>query len=173
MTEKRDDNGGEKSKQPPRRRGGLVSFGADVRRLVSPILGKKGFIQADILAHWEEIIGAELATGVRPAAVSFSKSTPDQAVLTVSAYSGAFAVAFSARKAQILERINTYFGYPALADIKIKQGGFTPKLPKSRALPPLSAEKRAEIDALTAGIADDALRETLNGLGALIESSKK
>ena len=38
-----------------RRHNGLVSFGADVRRLVAPVLGKNGFLHADILTHWDDI----------------------------------------------------------------------------------------------------------------------
>ena len=169
MTQKSGDN---PEQTPPRRRAGLVSFGADVRRLIAPVLGKKGFIQADILARWTDILGAELATGVQPASLSFSKST-DGALLRVNAYSGAYAMEFNARKQQIIEKLNTYFGYRAISDIRVTQGGFTPKLPKSAAVPSLPPEKQRQIAAETAGIENEALRAAATELGALIESAKK
>ncbi len=169
MTQKSGDN---PEQTPPRRRAGLVSFGADVRRLIAPVLGKKGFIQADILARWTDILGAELATGVQPAALSFSKSA-DGALLRVNAYSGAYAMEFNARKQQIIEKLNTYFGYRAIADIRVTQGGFTPKLPKSPATAPLPLEKQKQIAAETAGIENEALRAAATELGFLIESAKK
>ncbi len=169
MTQKSGDN---PEQTPPRRRAGLVSFGADVRRLIAPVLGKKGFIQADILARWTDILGAELATGVQPASLSFSKSA-DGALLRVNAYSGAYAMEFNARKQQIIEKLNTYFGYRAISDIRVTQGGFTPKLPKSAAVPSLPPEKQRQIAAETAGIENEALRAAATELGALIESAKK
>lgn len=169
MTQKSGDN---PEQTPPRRRAGLVSFGADVRRLIAPVLGKKGFIQADILARWTDILGAELATGVQPAALSFSKSA-DGALLRVNAYSGAYAMEFNARKQQIIEKLNTYFGYRAIADIRVTQGGFTPKLPKSPATAPLPLEKQKQIADETADIENEALRAAATELGVLIESAKK
>ncbi len=169
MTQKSGDN---PEQTPPRRRAGLVSFGADVRRLIAPVLGKKGFIQADILARWTDILGAELATGVQPASLSFSKSA-DGALLRVNAYSGAYAMEFNARKQQIIEKLNTYFGYRAISDIRVTQGGFTPKLPKSAAVPSLPPEKQRQIAAETAGIENESLRAAATELGALIESAKK
>lgn len=169
MTQKSGNN---PEQTPPRRRAGLVSFGADVRRLIAPVLGKKGFIQADILARWTDILGAELATGVQPASLSFSKSA-DGALLRVNTYSGAYAMEFNARKQQIIEKLNTYFGYRAISDIRVTQGGFTPKLPKSAAVPSLPPEKQRQIAAETAGIENEALRAAATELGALIESAKK
>ncbi len=169
MTQKSGDN---PEQTPPRRRAGLVSFGADVRRLIAPVLGKKGFIQADILARWTDILGAELATGVQPAALSFSKSA-DGALLRVNAYSGAYAMEFNARKQQIIEKLNTYFGYRAISDIRVTQGGFTPKLPKSPATAPLPLEKQKQIADETADIENEALRAAATELGVLIESAKK
>ena len=169
MTQKSGDN---PEQTPPRRRAGLVSFGADVRRLIAPVLGKKGFIQADILARWADILGAELATGLQPASLSFSKSA-DGALLRVNAYSGAYAMEFNARKQQIIEKLNTYFGYRAISDIRVTQGGFTPKLPKSPATAPLPLEKQKQIAAETAGIENEALRAAATELGFLIESAKK
>lgn len=169
MTQKSGDN---PEQTPPRRRAGLVSFGADVRRLIAPVLGKKGFIQADILARWTDILGAELATGVQPASLSFSK-TADGALLRVNAYSGAYAMEFNARKQQIIEKLNTYFGYRAISDIRVMQGGFTPKLPKSAPAAFLPPEKQRQIAAETADIENEALRAAATELGILIESSKK
>lgn len=160
------------AQETPRRGSGLVSFGADVRKLVSPLLGKKGLIQADVLARWQDILGAELASGVKPFSVSFSKQK-NGAVLTVTAFSGAYAVEFTARKPQIMERLNSYFGYAAISDIRIKQGGtFTPSSP-SKKEPDFSLEKTEEMQRLAADIENESLRESVIRLGLLLTASKK
>jgi len=156
----------------PRRSSGLISFGADVRKLIGPLLGKKGLIQADVLAHWQDILGAELACGVTPFSVAFSKQK-DGAVLTVKAFSGAYAVEFSARKEQIKERLNSYFGYAAISDIRVIQGGiFIPPAPTKKE-PKISSQKIKEIHQLASDIEDEALRESVVRLGLLLTDSKK
>ena len=158
---------------PPRGCTGLVSFGLDARRLLNPLLGKKGFIQADILSHWEDILGRALSAGVTPASVSFSKTSPDRAVLHVKAFSGAYAVEFNARKEQILEKINSYFGYPAVADIRLTQGGAAPRFSSPAPFRPPEPREQAEINALTSDIEDEALRNAAAELGLLLHTSKK
>ena len=155
-----------------RRSSGLYSFGADVRKLIAPLLGKKGLMQADILAEWKNIVGEDLASGASPFSLSFSKQR-EGAVLTVKTFSGAFAVELTARKEQIIERINSYFGYAAVGDIKVVQGGtFTPPV-KKEPPPQIPEERMDEIRALTAGIEDDSLREALTSLGMAISVPKK
>ena len=170
MTEKKRTD--EKEREPARRSSGLVSFGEDVRKLVAPLLGKKGMIQVDVLKHWQDILGSELASGVTPFSVSFSKQK-EGAVLTVKAFSGAFAVEFTARKEQIIERLNSYFGYEAISDIRIKQGGtFNPPAPV-KPEETFSAEKTAELQKIAAGIENESLRESVIRLGLLVTETKK
>ncbi len=159
--------------EPPRRSTGLVSFGADIRPLLGPILGKKGFIQADILSRWEDILGPILSQGVVPTSVSFSKSFPDQALLHVKAFSGAYAVEFNARKEQILEKINSYFGYTAIIDIRLTQGGFPPPVTQTLPVRFPKPEEQSEINTLTSDITDEALRKAAVELGLLLKTSKK
>lgn len=156
-----------------RRRNGLVSFGADIRPLLGPILGKKGFIQADILSHWEDILGPILSKGVTPASVSFSKSSSDRAILHVKAFSGAYAVEFNARKEQILEKINSYFGYTAIIDIRLTQGGLPPPVAPIFFERPPDPKEQKEIETLTSEITDETLRKAAEELGLLLHTSKK
>lgn len=158
--------------ETPRRSSGLVSFGVDVRKLLEPLLGRKGLLQADVISHWQDILGTELASGVTPFSISFSKAK-EGAVLTVKAFSGAYAVEFTARKEQIRERLNSYFGYPAIGDIRIQQGGtFTPPAP-IKEKPVFSPQKTEEIQRIAAEIENEPLRESVIRLGLLLTDSKK
>lgn len=155
-----------------RRSSGLFSFGADIRKLVEPLLGKKGLVHADILSHWTDILGPELACGITPFSVSFSKKT-EGALLNVKAFSGAYAVEFTARKEQIKERLNSYFGYTAIYDIRVTQGGtFTPPEPTKKT-PEISAQKKEEIHQIASEIETSQLREAVIQLGLLLGDSKK
>lgn len=160
----------ETDKSSLRRGTGLVSFGKDARGLLKPILGRKGFIEADILSHWEDILGSDLSVGVTACSVSVTK---DRTILHVSAFSGAYALAFDARKEQILERVNSYFGYQAVSDIRLIQGGrASPLLPSKKAVV-VSVQEKAEILPLTSSIQDESLREAATELGVLVNRTKK
>ena len=152
---------------------GLMSFGSDVRRLLKPLLGKKGFIEADILSHWEDILGSSLSCGVIPTRVSFSKTAGKGATLHVTAYSGAFALEFTARKDQILEKINSYFGYSAITEIRLSQGsGFTPLAEKDlRSV--LDCRIESAVKEQTSCIENTGLREAATELGILLSETKK
>lgn len=164
MTQKTETS---EKQEPPRRRGGLISFGSDVRKQLAPLLGKKGFIQADILAHWEDILGKALSQGVFPVSVAFNKG--GQAVLNVKAVSGAYAVEFTARTPEILQRINSYFGYPAVTDIRMTQGAVPAKKPaKKQPAPRISEQKQAEAEQIASEIEDENLRRAAAELGTLI-----
>ena len=156
----------------PRRCSGLVSFGEDVRCLLRPVLGKHGFIQADILCHWEDILGSALACGVRPVSVTFSKTKKDEATLKVMAFSGAYALEFNACKEQIKERINSYFGYSAITDIRLTQGGSAAVIFSTPLFNSPSKQHREEIESLTSGIENESLRAAATELGLLLGTKK-
>ncbi len=155
---------------PPRRKGGLLSFGVDVRRLVAPLLGRNGFVHADILAHWEDILGSVLARGVYPHRLVFPKGQRENATLHVKAVSGAYAMEFSARYPEILEKINAYFGYRAVFDIRVTQGAL-PAVRRRRKPPekPVPETVRIRVRRTVSVIEDDRLRGAAEELGCLLE----
>ena len=74
---------------------------------------------------------------------------------------------------QILEKINSYFGYPAVADIRLTQGGAAPRFSSPAPFRPPEPREQAEINALTSDIEDEALRNAAAELGLLLHTSKK
>lgn len=155
---------------PPRRKGGLLAFGVDVRRLVGPLLGRNGFVHADILAHWDDILGSVLARGVYPHRLVFPKGRRENATLHVRAVSGAYAMEFSARYPEILEKINAYFGYRAVFDIRVTQGALpAARLRRKPAEKPIPETVRSRVRQTVAAIEDDQLRDAAEELGCLLE----
>ncbi len=81
-------------------------------------LGPKGLNFAGLLSHWPQIMGPELAQKCLPVNLSFPKSKSRAAKLTLATTS-AWALELSHQLPQLLERINAYFGYAAVAQIKL------------------------------------------------------
>ncbi len=153
-----------------RRRNGLISFGADIRRLIAPVLGKNGFMHADILAHWDDILGGLSSKGVYPVRLVFPKGQRENAVLHVKAISGAYAMEFTANRTAILDRLNGFFGYRAVADVRVTQGALpVAKFSRVPKRPPVSEKKRDEVRRAVAGIQNDGLRAAAEELGCLLD----
>lgn len=148
----------------PARRGygGLSTLAGEIRRLTRPVLGKRGFTGVDILSGWSDILGADLARGVVPEKLTFDRDARVNGTLHVKTSGGAFALLFEHQKAKVIERINTYFGYPAVAKIQITQGSLpTPKRIAPTPTHKVSAADERAVRARLASVSDDALREKL------------
>lgn len=150
------------------RRGGMRAIGATLPRIAKPVLGKQGLGEAQLLNDWAAIIGEELAQHCWPVKLSFPRGERRDGTLRLRAAS-ALALEIQHREPVLLERINGYFGYHAVARIAIIQG--PPSLP-GRSPPksprPLEAAERLALDRHLDGIADVDLRAALARLGSAI-----
>ena len=131
---------------------GLERLTMEVKRLTQPILGQRGFAGTDILESWNDIVGENLAQGIRPEKLTFEKDNRTNGTLHVKSAGGAFAILFEHQKQKVIERINTFFGYPAVARIKITQGKLS--LKKQPIMQPKKYISEKEKDILKAKVAD-------------------
>jgi hypothetical protein len=156
---------------------GMLAVGSFVAGLAGKAFAKYGFATAGLITDWAAIAGQELALYTRPERLKWPPAGVDgedaprrqgaTLLLRVDAARG-LDVQFRAR--QIIERINGYFGYAAIAELRILQGPIaTPTATKVRA--PLRAADAggspppAGEDAMLMGISDAALRAALVRLG--------
>lgn len=124
-----------------------------------------GFVQSSIVTRWPEIVGEKLAAASAPESIKFPVGKKQDGTLTLVARS-AHAVMIQHVTPEIMERVNLFFGYPAVAKVAIRQGDVVAR-PKPRAVPeprPVPAELgnslktiedpelKAVLEALAAGI---------------------
>lgn len=162
--------------QSPRSRTyeGLDSLTREVQKLARPLLGQHGFTQVELITHWSEIMGSELAIGVKPVKLTFPAKDRMNGTLHVRTAGGAFAMLLEHQKGRIMERVNTYFGYPAVSNLKIEQGGVhLPHEQEVEAEWPLSEEELAPLLEKVNTISDDALRQKTLEIGIKMLQNKK
>ena len=158
-----------------RRRGGGFRRAADqTRPVLDQVAGRHGFAQADVLLRWAEMVGEALAPTCRPVRVSY-RGARDQnqglgATLVVQT-NGARAPEVEHLAPRIIERVNQFYGYRAVARIRITQSGAAPGVAEAQAThaAPAFDPTGAETDraaALTEGVEDAGLRAALTRLGA-------
>jgi len=84
---------------------------------------------------------------------------------------GTAALELQHSEPQLIERINSYFGHPAVARLRLIQAPVRRVAPRPAAVvAPLGADERAQIDLIVQPIEDDGLRTALAGLGATLKS---
>ena len=163
--------------QSPRSRTyeGLDSLVQEAQKLARPLLGQHGFTQVELITHWSEIMGPELAQGVKPTKLTFPAQDRMNGTLHVRTAGGAFAMLLEHQKGRVIERVNTYFGYPAVSTLKIEQGGIHLAHSQQELEPewPLSEEELEPLLKKVDAITDDSLRQKVLEIGIKLIQHRK
>ena len=169
----------------PRRRAnslfGVKAVGSFLPGLTRKAFEKYGFSTASLITDWVAIAGTELAAFTVPERLKWPRraersedgaSAPEKGrpgATLVLRVDGARGLDVQYKSRQIIERINAYFGYAAIAELRILQAplasGPQPARPDARpAAPPLTHE--------VAHVADPGLRSALARLGAGVRAGR-
>jgi len=155
---------------------GLSSISNSILPFAKQILGKKGFVEIDILTNWETIIGKELSAYTLPQRIDFKKDQRNNGILHLEVPAGAFAVEVKHKENLILERINAYFGYNAVSSLKIIQNNSLSiadtKTPAKQNKSLVSPEEENYIKSLGEDIENPRLKEILTKLGLNIKATQ-
>jgi hypothetical protein len=143
-------------------------------KLTRGSLGRRGFAEASLITNWAEIVGANQALGSVPLKIAFQREERTGGILHVRVSTGGLATEFQYRKELIVSRINSHFGYGAVADLRITQGHVPPRAPKAKPLPPpvLPADQESSLQSLLSTVEDEELREVLARLGRRLAASR-
>jgi hypothetical protein len=124
---------------------------------------KFGFVQSAIISRWSEIVGERYAGVSSPESIRFPHGQRANGVLTL-VVQGAHAPMMQHIAPEIVERVNRFFGYPAVARLTIRQGEVV-RSPRPAPLPE-RAPVPADMGESLRAIADPELRAVLEGLAA-------
>lgn len=158
--------------QPTRnnQRQGWRALAESVAPLTASLAGKSGFAAARLRAEWPAIAGSHLAGRSRPERIIVPRGGrhvgSGGGILVVRVASGAFALELQHQEPLICERINGFFGWPAVGRLRFVHGPVTP--PPAPASPPPARADLAAIDAAVTDIDDPALEAVLRGLASQV-----
>jgi hypothetical protein len=154
--------------------------GSLVPRLTAKAFAKYGFSITGLVTDWPTIAGAGLAQYTAPERLKWPRRADDAAdgdatprttrragATLVLRVEGAKALDVQYNARQIIERINTFFGYAAVAELRIVQA------PITQTAPPWHQSRPARVAAAplvneVAAVTDAGLRSALARLGAEI-----
>lgn len=129
-----------------------------------------GFVQSSVVSRWPEIVGPRYADVSTPESIRFPVGRRADGVLTLQV-DGAHAPMMQHVMPVIIERVNRFFGYPAVARVTIRQGAASAP-PEPKRAPPSLRPVPIELGDSLRAVVDPELRACLASLaGALAATS--
>jgi len=128
-----------------------------------------GFVQSSLVSRWAEIVGERFAGASQPESLRFPHGQKADGVLTL-VVRGAHAPMMQHISPEIIERVNRFFGYAAVARVVIRQGEVAKPAPR-RAVPSFTVVP-AEMGEGLKTIADPELRAVLESLAAGVAGTR-
>lgn len=149
-----------------------------INEVAQNTIGKDWQLYSGLLAHWPEIVGQDYAKCTTPVKISFPKGKAagekfaenqrGNGTLTISLPQG-LCMEFSFKSETLRQKINAYFGYPAIGKINL-EGTYT-KISHKKAPPiPLSADQKKTLDQAGNMFENNELGDALKAFGAALLS---
>ena len=131
---------------------------------------RQGFAARELITSWPDIVGEEIALCAEPLKIQWRRpleGEPQEPGTLVLRVEGPAALEIQHLSGVILERVNRFFGWQAVARIAIRQAPVGRKAKPAR--PRLDREKAEKIAQTLDTIENEELRAALGRLGASIK----
>jgi hypothetical protein len=131
-----------------------------------------GFVQSSVVTRWPEIVGPRHARVCSPEAIRFPPGEKAEGILDLVVVP-AHAPLIQQVIPEIIERVNRFFGYKAVARVKLRQGVVQPPADNRPAKPPPSLKPiPLELGDSLRDIGDPELRTVLESLARSLGNSE-
>lgn len=143
-----------------------------LRKTLKDAFAKQGFASVELVTRWAEIVGAEIAAHSQPEKIQWPRAPQgsdrsEPGILLLRA-EGPSAIEIQHLADVIVERVNRFFGWRAVASLRLRQAPLS--RPATHHPPPApDPASLARIAASLPEIKDEKLREALARLGAAME----
>ena len=97
---------------------GLRSFGNTMPRGVKGILKKSGYNYSEIISKWNMLVGKDISSCSYPKSIKMTKGEKNGLLILAVKRGDEITVEYS--KKEIINKINSYFGYQLINEIRIK-----------------------------------------------------
>ncbi|MBL8908881.1 MAG: DUF721 domain-containing protein [Rhizobiales bacterium] len=147
----------------------MQSLHKPFRDLTQAAFARYGFAYGELLSQWAAIVGEDIAGVCRPDKISWPRQPGDASrrqggTLILRADPGR-ALELHYDTPRLIERINAFYGYAAIAAIKLREAPRPVRTARTKPAPTLGTARRAALDAELAQIGDESLRNALCRLG--------
>lgn len=162
------------TKRFERQRGGPARAIADLMPEIGRTAFRRfGFVQSSVVTRWPDIVGPHHARVCAPESIRFPPGERSEGILQL-VVTPAHAPLIQHVIPEIIERVNRFFGYSAVAKVKLRQGMVTPPAAAARPAPPPSLKPiPMELGESLRDIGDPELRQVLESLARSLDASNR
>jgi hypothetical protein len=155
------------------RGGGARQVGDLMPQIGRTAFRRFGFVQSSVVTRWPEIVGERHAKVCAPEAIRFPPGEKTEGILQLVVLP-AHAPIIQHVIPEIMERVNRFFGYQAVARVKLRQGAVKAQDAGSRPKPPPSLKPiPMELGDSLRDIGDPEMRAVLEGLARSLEQQEE
>ena len=97
---------------------GLRSFGNTLPRGIKQILKKNGYNYSEIISKWNLLVGKDISNYCYPKSIKMSRENKNAALVLLVERGNEINVEYS--KKDIINKINSYFGYQLISEIRLQ-----------------------------------------------------
>jgi len=101
---------------------GLRPFGNTLPKGVKGILKRNGYNYSEIISKWSFLVGKDIANCSFPKSIKMKKGNMDGTLVLTIKRGDEINIEYS--KKDIINKINSYFGYKLIGEIKLKAHNF-------------------------------------------------
>ena len=162
-----------RAKPYERPRGGPAKPVADlVPQIGRAAFRRFGFVQSSVVTRWPEIVGPHHARVCSPESIRFPPGEKSEGILQLVVLP-AHAPLIQHVIPEIIERVNRFFGYKAVAKVKMRQGAVkAPPADGNRKAPPSLKPIPMELGEGLRDIGDPELRSVLESLARSVANKE-
>lgn len=162
-----------------RARGGEARMIGDLMPAVGRTAFRRfGFVQSSVVTRWPEIVGPGHARNCSPESIRFPMGEKSEGTLHLVVSPG-HAPLIQHVVPEIIERVNRFFGYRAVAKVRIRQGAVQPASARTaragggNLAPPSLKPVPIELGDSLRDIGDPELRAVLESLARSLDQASK
>ena len=97
---------------------GLRPFGNTLPRGIKGILKKSGYNYSEIISKWNMLVGKDISSCSYPKSIKLTKGDTNRLLVLAVKRGNEITVEYS--KKEIINKINSYFGYRLINEIRLK-----------------------------------------------------
>lgn len=154
-----------------KRASGLRAIGAESSKATSPIRRKRGFFEASVFSDWTAIVGPDLGGQCVP--LRLARGPEGEGGTLHVRVTGPLALELQHLEPQVIERINGFYGFRAIARLRMHQGPIATPVKKERiSRPKADPQDLAGLEAQLDSVTDPELRRALRDLGESVIARK-
>ena len=109
---------------------GLRPFGNTLPRVVKGILKKNGYNYSEIISKWNMLVGKDISSCAYPKSIKMKKGDSNGTLVLAIKRGDEINIEYSKKK--IIDKINSYFGYKLISEIKLQTFNYGPKKIKNK-----------------------------------------